>query len=267
MNTETALNDYRPEPPVALNPCRLIRVSGADSRDVLACIPHAGAGVSVFKDWPRLLGDRVKLAFVQLPGREDRLQESLTQPLAHITLQLAEALMALAPRTLAIFGHSMGASLAWAVAGILWEHHGVRATLILSAQSPQPRRLGALSPTADLRGWFARMGEPYPEALDHPEVRTLFCLAFEHDLAWMDRELPATPAGPYPLEVHCLYGSDDGLVGREAMAHWAKLTTGAFALAEIQGGHLYPLTAQRHIIDYLKPIIAIGKRYADTLRP
>lgn len=250
---------------MALNLCQLIRVSGADSHDVLACIPHAGAGVSVFRDWSRLLGDRVKLALVQLPGREDRLQEALTQPLAHIALQLAEALMALAPRTLVIFGHSMGASLAWSVAGTLWRRHGVRATLILSAQSPQPRRLGTLSPTADLRGWFARMGEPYPEALDHPEIRTLFCHAFEHDLAWMDRELPLAPAGPYPLDVHCLYGSDDGLVSREAMAQWATLTTGSFALTEIHGGHLYPLSAQQHIIDYIKPIIATGKRHADIL--
>ncbi|MBV1787466.1 alpha/beta fold hydrolase [Marinobacterium sp. D7] len=252
---------------MAQNPCRLIRFSGADSRDVLACIPHAGAGVSVFNDWSCLLGDWVKLAFVQLPGREDRLQESLTQPLEHIAWQLAEALMALAPRTLAIFGHSMGASLAWAVAGMLWKRHGVCATLILSAQSPQPRRLGALNPTADLRGWFARMGEPYPEALDHPEVRALFCLTFEHDLAWMDRELPQTPDGPYPFDVHCLYGSDDGLVGRDAMAQWATLTTGSFALTEIHGGHLYPLSAQQHIIDYLKPIIATRKRHADTLCP
>lgn len=252
---------------MVLNSDRLIRVSSARTRDVLACIPHAGAGVSVFKDWPRLLGERVKLALVQLPGREDRLQEVLTQPLAHLAVQLAEGLMALEPRTLIIFGHSMGASLAWAVAGRLWDRHGMRDTLVLSAQSPQPRRLGALRPTADLRGWFARMGEPYPEALDHPEIRTLFCQAFEHDLAWMDRELPQTPAGPYPLDVHCLYGRDDGLVGREAMAQWATLTTCSFALTEIHGGHLYPLNAQQHIIDYLKPIIATRKRHADTLCP
>lgn len=250
---------------MAVSPGRLVRVSAAHSPHILACIPHAGAGVSVFKDWSRLLGEGVKLALVQLPGREDRRQEVLTQPLALVAGQVAEALMALAPRTLVLFGHSMGASLAWAVAGRLWEQYGLRATLILSAQSPQPRRLDALRVTSNLRGWFARMGEPYPEALDHPEVRSLFCQAFEHDLAWMQQVLPAIPAGPYPLDVHCLYGRDDGLVGRDNMAQWAQLTTGSFALTEIPGGHLYPLTAQQQLIDYLKPIIANGKRHADTL--
>lgn len=252
---------------MSLDPSRLVRVRDAASRDVLVCIPHAGAGVSVFKDWHRLLGDSVKLACVQLPGREDRLQESLTQPLTYIASLIVEALMGLAPRALVLFGHSMGASIVWAVAGILWERYGVRPTLILSAQSPDPRRVGALKPTADLRDWFARMGEPYPVALDHPEVRALFCLTFEHDLSWMDRELAGTPPGPYPLDVHCLYGRDDGLVDRQAMKNWARLTTGSFALTEIAGGHLYPLSAQRQIIDYMKRIIATGKTHADTICP
>ncbi|WP_213939395.1 alpha/beta fold hydrolase [Pseudomonas sp. dw_612] len=244
-----------------------MRVSAAPTGTVLACIPHAGAGVSVFRDWPRLLGEQVTLALVQLPGREDRLQEVLTQSLASLVAQLAGELLTLAPRRLVIFGHSMGASLAWAVAGRLWDCHGVRATLVLSAQSPQPRRLGDLRPTADLRGWFARMGEPYPEALDYVEVRALFCQAFEHDLAWMDRELAQAPAGPYPFDVHGLYGRADGLVDREAMAQWATLTTGSFALSEIPGGHLYPVSAQQQLVDYLKPILVNGKRHAATVCP
>ena len=58
----------------------------------LFCFPHAGVGVSAFSTWtPELLPD-VELCLVQLPGRENRIQETPITRLSVLVQMVADAL-------------------------------------------------------------------------------------------------------------------------------------------------------------------------------
>ncbi|HEX8055009.1 MAG TPA: thioesterase domain-containing protein, partial [Thermoleophilaceae bacterium] len=54
----------------------------------LICLPHAGAGASMYLRWSRALPDWVEVVAVQLSGRETRRRE----PLRHAAGELVEDL-------------------------------------------------------------------------------------------------------------------------------------------------------------------------------
>lgn len=240
---------------VSLKNSRLVRLMGTDSGITLACIPHAGAGISGFRYLQNALGNTLQLACIQLPGREDRIGESLTQTWHEVASEIAYELFHLNSRQLYIFGHSMGASLAWAVSEILWWQYQCRPTVILSAQSPefQSRRSSMMS--MGLQHWFTLMGEEYPVSFNCPEASELFQATLEQDLAWMEQELKNAPVRTCPLPLHCAYACNDGLVQRCDLEKWKKLTTASFLLSEIEGGHLYPLCAPDKTVRFLKKVI------------
>jgi surfactin synthase thioesterase subunit len=85
----------------------------------LLCVPHAGGGASAYRPWMRagIPGvPWVSVVPVRLPGREQRMGEA---PCSNLGLLLETALAALTgifARPFALFGHSMGALIAFELA-------------------------------------------------------------------------------------------------------------------------------------------------------
>src|SRR5215831_8449120 len=65
------------------NPWIAFRRRSSSARVRLFCFPYAGAGASVFRPWGDFLPQEFELCAVQLPGREERLQE---EPFANFDL-------------------------------------------------------------------------------------------------------------------------------------------------------------------------------------
>src|SRR4030088_3222934 len=80
-------------------------------------IPHAGGGAVMYREWQDLLPADVAVQAVQLPGRQDRAAEVAYTEIEPLTDALYEVLVAeLDERPYALFGHSMGALLAYRLA-------------------------------------------------------------------------------------------------------------------------------------------------------
>src|SRR5205085_1447895 len=93
----------RPKP----NPSATLRVF---------CAPYAGAGVAAFAPWADRLARSVELAVVRLPGRESRLREPFCVSLDEAADRAAAEITAFTDLPCALFGHSMGALLAFELA-------------------------------------------------------------------------------------------------------------------------------------------------------
>jgi surfactin synthase thioesterase subunit/3-oxoacyl-(acyl-carrier-protein) synthase/acyl carrier protein len=79
----------------------------------LFCFPYGGAGASIYRDWQRNLPDTIEICPIQLPGRENRLDE---KPITDINILVNLLLDYLKPEfnlPFAFFGHSFGALLAF----------------------------------------------------------------------------------------------------------------------------------------------------------
>src|SRR3954471_165510 len=92
-----------------------IRRARPDAAVRLVCFPHAGGTASFFRQWSELVPEAVEVVALQYPGREDRLAEPLVPTMDELADQLAEDVASLAGPTV-LFGHSLGASVAYEVA-------------------------------------------------------------------------------------------------------------------------------------------------------
>ncbi|RCV51556.1 thioesterase II family protein, partial [Marinitenerispora sediminis] len=95
--------------------------SGDTSRVHLVCFPHAGGPATYYTPMSTnlaALAPFVDVVALQYPGRQDRLAEPPVADLADLAdLVTAELLpLAAGPLPLALFGHSMGAELAFETA-------------------------------------------------------------------------------------------------------------------------------------------------------
>ena len=77
------------------------------------CFPYAGGGASIFRGWTALLPADLEVCPVQLPGREGRLREAPFTHMEPMVNALVDALQPYFDLPFVLFGHSMGAAIAF----------------------------------------------------------------------------------------------------------------------------------------------------------
>src|SRR5262249_38813267 len=82
----------------------------------LFCLPYAGGGASMYRGFHDALPADIEVCAVQLPGRETRLREPPVADLAKLVPMVADGLGPHLGSRFALFGHSMGATLAFELA-------------------------------------------------------------------------------------------------------------------------------------------------------
>src|SRR4051812_30171971 len=85
----------------------------------LFCFPYAGGAANVFHNWSSLLPSSIDVCAVQPPGRGNRLLEEPYTGLRELVGAAANALLPHMDRPFALFGHSMGALVAFELARFL----------------------------------------------------------------------------------------------------------------------------------------------------
>jgi surfactin synthase thioesterase subunit len=210
----------------------------------LFCLPYAGAGASMFQTWPALAPDGLRLRPVQLPGREERLDEQPhTNIHAAIRALVPELVYSLDPPvTVALFGHSLGAVLAYELARAMSNRQGVTVAHLFVSGSPGPRlgrseRASGLSDDEFLDRVLEFAGYRHP-AFDIPELRELILPTLRADVELHEGYTPLSNA-PLNTPITCFRGRDDRLVSRADAFGWRDCTTIAFDLVEPPGGHMF----------------------------
>jgi surfactin synthase thioesterase subunit/glycosyltransferase involved in cell wall biosynthesis len=217
------------------------RLAGA--RLALFCLPHAGGGTSLFHRWQEYMPEGVAVCPVRLPGRESRASERPFTAIGPLVTALADAIAPHTARPFALFGHSMGAGIAFELAREL-RRRGQPLPLCLmvsGARAPQYRLGWTVPPEPgddELLAQLRRLEGIPREALEDPGVLRIILPALRADTA-LYRGYVYTGEEPQACPIRAYGGECDPNVGRELLEAWARQTTAAFSLAMFPGGHFY----------------------------
>jgi surfactin synthase thioesterase subunit len=231
---------------------------GPPDRMRLICFPHAGGSASFFFPLSRALSPVAEVLAVQYPGRQERHTEKPVPSVHRLADTITAVLGAEPDRPTVMFGHSMGATLAFEVAHRLerdFDRSPVH--LVVSGRrapdrvrGPYFHQLGDEAIIAELRG----LSGTDDRLLDDPDVLRMIMPAVRSDYEAIDtyRVVPGTTVR-CPLTV--LTGDADPHVTADEAQAWRTVTTGPSDVHTFSGGHFFLTEHVDDILDLLRPML------------
>ena len=185
--------------------------------------------------------------------------------------ELADSIGAYADSPYALFGHSMGAAVAFELAREL-RRRGHRQPAHLFASGlraphcpPAAPSIAALPDAPFLTHVQERYGPIAVEVLDAPDLRSLIIRVLRADLTLIDG-YRAADEPPLECAISVLGGTEDPSVSVTELQAWSRHTTAAFDLTWISGGHFFVRDSRRDVIEaVLQRLQPSGARSAPTV--
>ena len=206
----------------------------------------------MYRLWPEAMPAGVELCRIQLPGRETRLREAPFQQLAPLTDALAEVLEPYLDTPFAIFGHSMGAVVAFELARTCRRKLGVvpRHLFVSGQRAPQLPHgspVHALPENEFVRAVRNRYGGIPDAVLREPELMALMMPILRADLSVCESaSYSVEPPLECPISVYG--GTRDQWVTPDHLPAWGDHTSADFEVELFEGTHFFIDSHREHVL-------------------
>ncbi|MFI2435855.1 thioesterase II family protein [Streptomyces sp. NPDC018693] len=230
----------------------------------LFCVPHGGAGTSVFRSWPHRLGPATEVVPVQLPGRESRLAEPAERSVPRLAARLAGPVARRAEGLpYILFGHSMGALVAFELGlRLQTSAHPPAAVVVSGSVAPHlSRRTPAmhLLPDREFLDGLRVLGGIPPELLADREWLELFLPQLRADFEAAETYVSDGTLGA-GVRLIALGGRDDPAATPAEIEGWRArghdVSTRVF-----DGDHFFPFSAADQV---LATVMGLARRPVRT---
>ncbi|MFJ7201241.1 MULTISPECIES: thioesterase II family protein [unclassified Streptomyces] len=208
----------------------------------LLCFPHAGGSASGYIPLATEVTGTVEALVVQYPGRHDRFAEPFAERFGVVVDAVLASLPPSGGRPLLLFGHSMGALLAFETAQRLAAEGREPAALFVSGSEgpslPRRSRLPESPSDDDLIREMRLLSGTDEELLTHPEILELALPPLRADYAMLSART-YVPGPPLHCPVVALTGDSDPRVSVEGAQAWEREAEGPFERHVLPGGHFF----------------------------
>jgi surfactin synthase thioesterase subunit len=216
----------------------------------LFCFPYAGGGTAVYRRWTDLLPPEIEICLVQLPGREQRIHERPMTDTVDIAVLIADAMAYYCDQPFVLFGHSMGAGIAYETALALIRKDRVPLCVMPSARRaphlPSPNRARHLLPDDQFVDELKRLDGTPSGVLDSPELMELMLPILRADFQLADLYVSERPF-KLPCPVIAFGGEDDVYVPCTELEAWREVSALEFNLRMLPGDHFFVNSQQREL--------------------
>lgn len=221
----------------------------------LFCFPFAGGGASFYRNWSQILPAGVDVCPIQLPGRETRMREKAFTRIEPLINEASTALLPWLDKPYCLFGHSMGALVAFELARhFAAVHNATPEHLFVSGfNAPQLEYKSALRhdlPEKEFIAELARMEGTPKEVLESPELMQLLLPLLRSDCAVCDfYTYKNTPPLAHPISAYG--GHDDHESPHQSLEAWRSQSGSTFDCQMFPGGHFFLQQSQQAFISSL----------------
>ncbi|MFF3487414.1 thioesterase II family protein [Streptomyces sp. NPDC002701] len=213
----------------------------------LHCFAHAGAGTSAFHGWSAGLGEGVPPVPHLLPGRERRRREPRVTGREALLSDLLDHFRTPAGPYV-LYGHSLGALVAYTLARALHEAGLPAPALLAVGACPPPDAASALSDACGtsaerLRDMLDAVGAGPGDTVPGDLWRRMVLPVLRDDLTLANalRHAARRPVtgGPFQVPVLAVAGADDPLAPPAVVAGWHRWTAGPVITRTLPGDHFF----------------------------
>ena len=226
----------------------------------LLCVPYAGGSAGAFRGWASDLPADVELWGIQLPGRASRRDEAPLTRMDSLVEVIAAELVAvrggtLGDRPFALFGHSMGALVAFELARQLRDRHGLAVSGLLVAgrgapHLPDPGPALACGSEPALVAELQRLGGMPADVLDDPGRRARMLRLIRADFAVCETYAYQV-AAPLDCPIAIFGGIEDFDWPLDTLEAWREHTTSTACAYTFAGGHFFIDTVREAFLKQL----------------
>ena len=233
---------------------------------ILYALPYAGGHSLVYRNLQPLLKSRIILQSLDPPGHGRRSREPLMTDLDNIADDLFAQIKAkLSDQPYAIFGHSMGALLAYLLtirittAGLPLPKHlfcsgrGAPSALAAELMTPPPKHTLAKD---KFWAYIDSLGGIPPELKVHRELMDYFEPVLRADIQALECYQYRPPAQPLRLPLTVFYGLDDSEISLNTLLPWHQESQTSVTFCPLHGSHFgifeqLPALAQRILQEFM----------------
>ena len=231
--TEPAQREFKPWVKRFTNPA---------ARGSVVVFPHAGGAAAAYRPLAKALSANDVDAFVvQYPQRADRRNHPAADSIGALALELFEAGDWGSAAPLSLFGHCMGAVVAFEFARVA-ERNGVPVRVLWASAGQAPSTVAASGPLpisdSGVLADMVDLGGTDPVLLEDEEFVELLVKAVQADYHAFNA-YSCRPDVCIRADIHAVVGNRDHRIGREMLAAWGTHTSGRFMLSDFDGGHFY----------------------------
>jgi surfactin synthase thioesterase subunit len=223
------------------------------------CLPYAGGGASIFRQWPEALSETTELIAIQPPGREERHTEPCFDRLDRMVDACMKAIIPVLDKPCVFFGHSMGARIAYEIAKRLSHYGNEPLGLIVSgARAPHIPSTDPVYHLADeplIEEIRKKNGTP-DEILRDRELMQLLLPRLRADYTLADTAPLESGDVKLNHNIVALGGLSDPDVEIEKLSGWSGYTTSDFTMHLFEGDHFFIQSSQRLVLPIINFVLA-----------
>ncbi|OXI15961.1 thioesterase II family protein [Burkholderia sp. AU15512] len=238
------------------------------ARHRLLVFHHACGAAANYYRWAASFPDDIEVWLIELPGRGKSLGTRAIDTLSEL-IDFLRALRPLLPRDYAVFGHSMGALIAYCFARDMAQLGHPPVWLGASGTDAPfyPHRHVPLDGApvhrrndADIVDYVVSLGGTPREVAEHDALRAMLLKLAKADFRVIEACFPLPSATALPCPVTVFSGRDDTLLSPAGQRDWLRASRHTVTFRAFDGGHFY-LLENPAVVQH-----AIGEALADAVR-
>lgn len=215
-----------------------------DAKIRLFCLPYAGASASIYNKWQNEFGKLIEVQPIQLPGRENRYEEKYDTNVKDLVQNISVGIEQFLDKPFAIFGHSMGAILAYELSCEIYKRYAKKLTALFVSACRCPEQMSDYKPIIhnlpDDEFFKAVQGYNgiHPEFLQSKEFIQYFIPILRNDFKTVETYTYEKKSQlECPIIAYC--GINDSNILTDQVIKWQDYTSDKFSYKIFEGDHFF----------------------------